>query len=450
MTDSAPCRRAGRETGAPVVRAVYGAGAAVFVAYAVWGSLFPFDFHRVPPADLARAWTASTLPGATWSLTDLLSNVLLFLPIGLCAAAFVETGWPERDSKAGVLAAAFGCAVGLSVAIELGQAFVSARTPSIVDVFAEAGGTAAGFLIWRIVREELDALLRLIARSVIRATPAERMLLAYCCAFAIAWVLPGDVTLRPGEIGDKFEHKRLLLPFMSSPDAVTPAGLVFTVIAAIPLGAAAVLCGCGRQARRSAAAAWTIVAALLAALELAQATVFSRTTDGTAFVAALVGAGCGAVAAAAAKRQRVVVIGAPTLFAVMSIAAWFAVTVVLSWWPFDVVLDPHRAAVQTVLWSRAPFRAPMSAFDVAPGAVMAAAAGFALGPRLSSRFTRLHALLILGLAGCVFLVLESARVLLDGKQPTLVTVAIQSAALAFSLFVGRSASAPLFLRRQVG
>jgi len=92
----------------------------------------------------------------------------------------------------------------------------------------------------------------------------------------------------------------------------------------------------------------------------------------------------------------------------------------------------------------------MSAFDVVPGLVMAAAAGFALGPRLSSRFTRLHALLILGLAGCVFLVLESARVLLDGKQPTLVNVAVQSAALAFSLFVGRSASAPLFLRRQVG
>ena len=448
MTDPPACRRAGRETGAPVVRVAYGAGAALFAAYAVWGSLFPFDFHRVPLADLARAWAASTMPGAAWSLTDLLSNVLLFLPIGLCAAALVESGWPQRTKA--VLAGAFACAVALSVALELGQAFVSARTPSVVDVVAEAAGTAAGFLIWRIVRDELDALLRLIARRVGRATPAEQMLLAYCCAFAIAWLLPGDVTLRPGEIGDKFTHKRLLLPFMSSPDAVTPAGLAFVAVAAVPLGAAAVLCGCGLQARRSAARGWAMAAALLAALEVVQTTVFSRTTDGTALVAALVGAACGAAAAAAVRRPRVVVIGAPALVAATSIAVWLALIAVCAWWPFDVVLDPDRAALQTMLWSRAPFRPPASAFDVVPGAVMAATAGLALGPRLSSRFTRLHALLVVGLAAGVFLVLESARVLLDGKRPTLVTVAVQSAAVAVSLIVGRSASAPLGLRRQVG
>jgi len=450
MNDSAPCRPPGREAGAPVVRAVYGAGAVVFVAYAVWGSLFPFDFHRVPAADLARAWTASARPAAAWSLTDLLSNVLLFLPIGLCAAGFVEAGWRQRASKVGVLAAAFGCTAGLSIAIELGQAFVSARTPSIVDVFAEAGGSGAGFFLWRIVREELDALLRLIARRVMRMTVAEQVLLAYCCAFAIAWVLPGDVTLRPGEIGDKFEHKRLLLPFMPSPDAVKPAGLAFIASAAVPLGAAAVLCGCGFQARRSAAKAWTMAAGFLAALELVQTIVFSRTTDGTALLAALAGAACGVSAAAARRRPRVVVIGPPTLVAAASIAAWLAVMALCAWWPFDVVLDPQRAALQTLLWSHAPFRLPTSVVDVLPGALLAAAAGFALGPRLSPRFTRLHALLILGVAACVFLVLESGRLLLDGKQPTLVTVAIQSATFAFSLLAGRASSAPLFLRRQVG
>jgi len=448
MTDPPACRRAGRETGAPVVRVAYGAGAALFAAYAVWGSLFPFDFHRVPLADLARAWTASTTPGPAWSLTDLLSNVLLFLPIGLCAAALVESGWPQRTKA--VLAGTFACAVALSVALELGQAFVSARTPSVVDVVAEAAGTAAGFLIWRFVRDELDALLRLIARRVGRATPAEQILLAYCCAFAIAWLLPGDVTLRPGEIGDKFTHKRLLLPFMSSPDAVTPAGLAFVAVAAVPLGAAAVLCGCALQARRSAVRGWAIAAALLAALEVVQTTVFSRTTDGTALVAALVGAACGAAAAAAVRRTRVVVIGAPALVVATSIAVWLSLTAVCAWWPFDVVLDPDRAALQTMLWSRAPFRPPAGAFDVVPGAVMAATAGLALGPRLSSRFTRLHALLVVGLAAGVFLVLESARVLLDGKRPTLVTVAVQSATVAVSLIVGRSASAPLGLRRQVG
>ena len=89
-----------------------------------------------------------------------------------------------------------------------------------------------------------------------RSTRVERMLLACCAAFAVAWWLPADFTLRPAEIGDKYLHKRLLLPFTPSPDAATPFELATIAAAAVPIGLAAVLCGGGSQhaAGRSRAA----------------------------------------------------------------------------------------------------------------------------------------------------------------------------------------------------
>ena len=61
--------------------------AAAFVAFAVWGSLFPFEFHLVPAGEALRLFWLPWLRGpATWSISDLVSNVLLFknaLPVKL-------------------------------------------------------------------------------------------------------------------------------------------------------------------------------------------------------------------------------------------------------------------------------------------------------------------------------------------------------------------------------
>jgi len=200
------------------MHAAYAAAAAGFVAYAVWGSLFPFDFHAVPLPDAAALfWTRWASDAGPWSLTDLLSNVLLFLPIGLLLSAAI------RGRTAPLLTIA--SAAGLSVVIEFAQAFVSWRTPSIVDVAAEVIGAACGVVIWRLMSAEIDRVLRTVVGVVRRSTVAERVLLACCAVFAVGWLLPADFTLRPGEIADKYEHKRLLLPWMPSPDAATPGEL---------------------------------------------------------------------------------------------------------------------------------------------------------------------------------------------------------------------------------
>jgi len=113
------------------------------------------------------------------------------------------------------------------------------------------------------------------------ATPFQRTLAVYCAVFAVFWLLPLDVTLRPGEIADKAFHKRLLLPFMASPDAATAGELAFCLLAAVPLGIAAAHAGVRRGMREALDRALRFALPGMLALELCQVFVFSRTTDMT-------------------------------------------------------------------------------------------------------------------------------------------------------------------------
>ena len=138
-----------------------------------------------------------------------------------------------------------------------------------------------------------------------RSTVAERVLLACCAVFAVAWLLPADFTLRPGEIADKYQHKRLLLPWMPSPDAASPGELAAIAAAAVPIGLAAVALRRHRHTARRSAASGALIAAIgLVALEVIQVPVFSRTTDANELLAALGGSTAGAIGGYGARSGR--------------------------------------------------------------------------------------------------------------------------------------------------
>jgi glycopeptide antibiotics resistance protein len=308
-------------TGVPTRQRIYAAAAALFIAFAVWGSLFPFDVHRVPWRDaVASFWSTGHVPVARWSVSDFVSNVLLFVPIGLFGVASTRTrvGAPFQGAHTSgglkarpYLGVVVVCgALVLSTVIELAQAFVPWRTPSVVDVAAETIGAACGVVVWTIVHQPLDAIVAAAVSLVRRSPLVERLLLAYCALFAVAWLAPADFTLRPNEIADKYFHKRLLLPFTPSPDAATAGDLTMIGAAALPIGVTATLCGCGGAARRSLLTAALIAMTFLIGLEAAQIFVFSRTTDGTAFVVAAAAASAAALLAGVAGRRPVATVGA--------------------------------------------------------------------------------------------------------------------------------------------
>ena len=268
--------------------------AAAFVAFAVWGSLFPFEFHLVPAGEAMRLFWLPWLRGpATWSISDLVSNVLLFIPIGVSATAAFET----RGARAFVPALVVGAALVLSAAVEFGQAFVPYRTPSAVDVMAETLGAALGAAAWRLRGSRVDGAIATAVDAVTHASLPCQVLLAYCVVFAVAWLLPLDFTLRPGEIADKYLHKRLLLPFVPSPDAASRLELGLAFAAGLPLGVAAVMCGTAPGRPRAVLSALRVAIPALIALEALQVTVFSRTTDTTSLLAVIAATVAGASSA---------------------------------------------------------------------------------------------------------------------------------------------------------
>jgi len=269
---------------------VYTGAAAAFAAFALWGSLFPFDVHRVAASEAVRLFWEPWLRGpATWSISDLVSNVLLFIPIGVFLTAAFDV---RRTTLAPLLSVGFACA--FSIGAELCQAFIPYRTPSAVDVLAETIGAALGAAAWRLWRESIDGRISSAIDAVAGASLPRRALIGYCALFAIGWLLPLDFTLRPGEIADKYEHKRLLLPFVPSPDAASRLDLAAVFAAGVPLGIASVACGAAPGKRRALASALRIAIPSLLTLEAIQVTVFSRTTDTTSLLAVIAATVAGA------------------------------------------------------------------------------------------------------------------------------------------------------------
>jgi glycopeptide antibiotics resistance protein len=288
----------GRGAGAREV--VFTGAAAAFVAFAVWGSLFPFEFHAVPAAEAVRLFWLPWLRGpATWSISDLVSNVLLFVPIGVFLTASASWLPPSGGSpRTGlVVVLVVTGAFLLSAALEFAQAFVPYRTPSAVDVMAETLGAALGAAAWRLRGARADAAVSAVIDAVMRAPLPCRVLLGYCLVFAVAWLLPLDFTLRPGEIADKYQHKRLLLPFAPSPDAASRIQLGLAFAAGLPLGIAAMVCGTAPGRRRALLSALRLAIPALIALEALQVTVFSRTTDTTSLLAVIAATVAGASSA---------------------------------------------------------------------------------------------------------------------------------------------------------
>jgi len=121
----------------------YAIGAAAAVAFAVWGSLFPFVVDPVTPAAaltaLLRAWGRGP---ASWSISDFVSNVLLFVPFG--ALVVLIARWPWW--------AAALVATAASAAIEVVQYLpVLHRQATLADVICNGLGALLGAVLAHLV-----------------------------------------------------------------------------------------------------------------------------------------------------------------------------------------------------------------------------------------------------------------------------------------------------------
>lgn len=104
----------------------------------LYGSLFPFEFDATVKRSLYER--ATSLAFKHSSRGDVFTNVLLYMPLGLCMAIALSQRWPAAARFLVTLAAG----VLLSFGVEVLQTTETARVASLTDVVFNATGTAIG------------------------------------------------------------------------------------------------------------------------------------------------------------------------------------------------------------------------------------------------------------------------------------------------------------------
>jgi VanZ family protein len=118
---------------------------AILTAAIIYVSFYPFHFHGGAgfSEDLA-AFLATCREGT--SRSDILANILLYLPFGFFAAhAMADRTWLPR------IIAATAAGIALSAGIELAQFYDWSRDSRMADLYCNAAGTLAGAVAARFI-----------------------------------------------------------------------------------------------------------------------------------------------------------------------------------------------------------------------------------------------------------------------------------------------------------
>lgn len=409
-------------------------GAVLFVAFAVYGSFVPFNLRRIPFDEALTTFRATRfIPLGQASRSDLVTNILLFVPVGF----FMLGALAYRTRLAALLAIpVLGVAFAISVAIEFGQIFVRGRTPSWNDVAAETIGAVIGVLMWiAFGRQAFDWLAVFFQHDTVGPRErAFRLLGAYVALWTILAALPLDFTFRIQELAEKFRAGRVVLrPFAD----FTVRDVGGTFLMAVPLGVVGVLWGTLRGWPRPPLAGLAVGSVLVMASEGLQVLSMSRTADVTDVIMGITGVIAGVVAGrrwlwsdhpAAGGRFR--------LWPLVALIAWVVALIVRHWSPFDFVASGDFVRSRIPAFLQVPFSgyywglAPAVLVDASTKLLMGIPVGAFL--QLAWRPTepwlsRLTALGAVVVSAGIFLVIELGQILLPSRFPDQTDVYIGTA-----------------------
>ncbi|MBL1175444.1 VanZ family protein [Pantanalinema sp. GBBB05] len=120
-------------------------------------TLYPFRL-RVPDAlSIRQTIRGFMLTDTNWS--DLIANVVLFIPLGFGSSAGLSKHKLSDQQK---LLIVLGCSAGLSLTVEILQVFLNNRTPALTDLVTNTLGGYLGYLTFQYGRSPLLGFIQLI------------------------------------------------------------------------------------------------------------------------------------------------------------------------------------------------------------------------------------------------------------------------------------------------
>lgn len=400
--------------------------AALFVAFAAYGSFVPLRLRHVGLSEAVRQFAATPLVSVRHaSGSDFITNVLLFVPIGFLLLGAVADR--SRGLAVVLLLPVVAIGAALSVAIEFGQIFVQGRTPSWNDVVAESFGGLIGAVVWVMVGSGVIEWLAKLFRSESQSDRVYRILGAYVGVWAVLGLLPFDFTVRLEELVGKFRAGRIVFAPFAAGWTLRDAG--GTLLMAVPLGAFGVVAARTRRIAQSTVVGLVLSLAVVLAIEGAQLFSFSRTADATDLIMNATGVCLGVLLAARwADGPTAAFYTGPgfRLWPLAALLLWCVALVIRHWSPFDFVTDTVYIKGRIPQMMRVPFYsyywgfAPYVLMDATTKLLMAVPIGALLQliwqPRTRVWQWGMAAGIIL-LSGALFLGLELGQLMLPSRVP---------------------------------
>lgn len=213
--------------------------ALIFSGLVILGSLTPFEFAPVGPTEASRRFLSlGWLPTGHISRVDVVSNFMLFVPLGFLATGSLTC---DRRGVTWKLIAVFltvaGCAA-IGAGIEYAQCWFPSRTVSAQDVVAQAAGATVGALCWSIIGQKAVSSWRSWRIGRVELSKVQIALVAYGFAWLVWDCWPLEITLHPVELWHKYRAGYIaLLPSHGTAslwaDGVDSLLVIFLLVAPI-------------------------------------------------------------------------------------------------------------------------------------------------------------------------------------------------------------------------
>ena len=333
-----------------------------YLAFVIYGSLVPLDFHQRSWDSARQAFMAIPyLDLEIGSRADWVANILLFIPL-----TFIWLGvlW-HRSSLVLKLLASFAIlilAVALDVSIEFTQLFFPPRTVSLNDIYAETLGACAGIALWWVYGETISAWLDRWISSKGSTGTVERWLQLYLFGLFAYNLLPLDLTLSPVEIFHKWREGRvILIPFsyaFANPQQAV-YGLISDVASWMPVAFLWRL-----SSKRTTFSIWLYIVGAAVLLEFLQLFVYTRISNVTQIFTAGMGATLGLLLANLVYKNKFDLVASgsgngsrtPRFLAWLAATlCWLGVIVTVFWYPFDFHYSRELVAQRLPGMLKVPF-----------------------------------------------------------------------------------------------
>jgi glycopeptide antibiotics resistance protein len=184
--------------------------ALIYAVVTVFASLVPLEYQPQTTEEVSRKLAKVREDGIQFeSMSDWVTNVVLFIPLGYLLAAAFAVDRPGAGPLVAVVVMAL-CAL-LSASIEFTQLFFPPRVTSLNDVVAETAGGTIGALMWLLLGQQLTQWARRDEWGLGGGVfPVE---LLPCCLLALTLIqlLPLHLSIEPGELYRKYKggHVRI-------------------------------------------------------------------------------------------------------------------------------------------------------------------------------------------------------------------------------------------------